>query len=58
MNTTDIKDEQERLKSICAGVRRGLPRDVPEQLSERLEELLRAIRQLDQRVQGQAPATQ
>jgi hypothetical protein len=56
MNSTDDHTEQERLKSICAGVRRGLPRDVPEQLSERLEELLRAIRQLDQCGQGHASA--
>jgi hypothetical protein len=57
MNSTEDHTEQERLKSICAGVRRGLPRDVPEQLSERLEELLRAIRRLDQCAHRQAPAT-
>jgi len=37
-------DDQDRLKSICEGIRRGLARSVLEPLPSRLEDLLRLLR--------------
>jgi hypothetical protein len=37
-------DDQDRLKSICEGIRRGLARSVLEPLPSRLEDLLRVLR--------------
>ena len=37
-------DDQDRLKSICEGIRRGLARTVLEPLPSRLEDLLRVLR--------------
>jgi hypothetical protein len=42
------RDEQDRLKSICEGIRRGLARTVPEPLPNRVEELLRVLRSREQ----------
>jgi len=53
------RDDHDRLKSICEGIRRGLARTVLEPLPGRVEELLRVLRSKEQQSQsgkGQAPA--
>jgi hypothetical protein len=45
-------DEQDRLKSICEGIRRGLPRVVMEPLPSQIEELLRMLERQEQSSQA------
>ena len=53
-------EEQNKVKCICEGIRRGLPRIVTEPLPRHIEELLRILRHQEQSARavcGQAPAS-
>jgi hypothetical protein len=53
-------EEQNKMKCICEGIRRGLPRIVTEPLPRHIEELLRILRHQEQSARavcGQAPAS-
>jgi carbamate kinase len=60
MNSEEQNEEQNKVKCICEGIRRGLQRVVTEPLPRHIEELVRILQHQEQSapsVCGQAPGS-